>query len=291
MEQGTAPITTQIVEIHQDTQIPVEIESVDTHGITDAESHTETHTEEHSGIHVALAPEQIGTFLGLPITNTLFTSLIVSAVLMGVAVLLGSRLKVIPGRMQLFFEELVSGLHGFIENALEDARLARKYFPLLAAVFIFIAFANLTEFIPGVGSVGFTSADGAFSPLLRSVNTDLNNTLALTFIVVFAIEMAGVLAHGFWGYMHKFFNFSSPINFIVGIIEFVTEAARIISFSFRLFGNIFAGEVLIAVVTYFVPYVLPVPLMAFEMFVGVVQGLIFMLLTLFFIKLAVSKAH
>lgn len=130
-----------------------------------------------------------------------------------------------------------------------------------------------------------------FVPLLRSMNTDLNMTLALTIVVVLVIEFAGIITLGFFKYGSKFINFSSPINFVVGLIELVSETARLVSFSFRLYGNIFAGEVLIGVITFFVPYILPSGLMAFELFVGFVQAAIFSLLTLFFIKLAITEAH
>jgi F-type H+-transporting ATPase subunit a len=132
---------------------------------------------------------------------------------------------------------------------------------------------------------------GETVPLLRPVNTDLNVTLALAIIAVFSIEISGIVLLGFWRYGSKFFNFTSPLNFVVGIIEFISELSRFISFSFRLFGNIFAGEVLLAVAGFFMPYVLPVPLMAFETFVGVVQAAVFAMLMLFFIKLAIAEPH
>src|SRR5690606_17196780 len=119
------------------------------------------------------------------------------------------------------------------------------------------------------------------APFLRAPNTDLNVTLALTIIVVTVIELAGVFTIGLWRYAGKFINFSSPLNFVVGLIELISEAGRLVSFSFRLFGNIFAGEVLIAVVVFFVPYAIPVPLMAFEVFVGFIQAAVFAMLTLF----------
>src|SRR3989344_2475897 len=122
-------------------------------------------------------------------------------------------------------------------------------------------------------------------------NTLLTSWLALAIIAVFTIEIAGIVAGGFFRYAGKFLNFSSPLNFVVGIIELVSELSRFVSFSFRLFGNIFAGEVLLAVAAFFVPYVLPVPLMSFELFIGVVQAAVFALLTLFFIKLAIAEPH
>lgn len=243
------------------------------------------------GVHVALSAERLGDVFGIPITNTLVTSWIVMALLIVAGIVVGSRLKMVPGRFQTFVELLFGYVDDFIKTTLENAVWARRLFPLLLTLFLFIAVANMLEFTPGIGSIRFHNAAGESVPLLRSVNTDLNMTLALTIIVVLFIECAGIIALGFWKYAGKFFNFSSPINFAVGIIEFVSELSRFVSFSFRLFGNIFAGEVLIGVVAFFVPYLLPVPLMAFEMFVGIVQGAVFALLTLFFVKLAIAEPH
>jgi F-type H+-transporting ATPase subunit a len=243
-----------------------------------------------AGIHVALSAEQIGTIFGIPLTNTLLMSWIVMALLFIFAIVVRSKLSLIPGKFQTFVELLFTYVYDFIETTLEDSTWAKRIFPLLLTLFLFIALANLLEFTPGVGSFTIVH-DGETAPLLRSMNTDLNVTLALTFIVMFAIEFAGIFALGIFRYAGKFINFSSPINFVVGLIELVSELSRFVSFSFRLFGNIFAGEVLIAVVSFFVPYFLPAPLMAFEMFVGIVQGAVFALLTLFFVKMAIAEPH
>ena len=243
-----------------------------------------------SGIHVALAPEQVGTLFGLPITNTLLTSWAVIALLVVIAVVMGKSLKMVPSRFQTFLEALVEYVYDFISDTLEDRKWARRMFPLLMTLFLFIATSNLLEFTPGIGSIGLWKGE-EFLPLFRSVNSDLNVTLALAVIVVFTIEISGIIAVGLWKYAGKFINFSSPLNFIVGIIELVSELSRFVSFSFRLFGNIFAGEVLLAVAGFFVPYLLPVPLMSFELFVGIVQAAVFALLTLFFVKLAIADPH
>ena len=239
------------------------------------------------GIHVSLAAEKLGEFFGLPITNTLVTSWAVMALLIVLAVIISRNVSLIPGRLQTALEIVFGFAYDYIESILESRDLARRFFPLLTTTFLFIWIANALEFTPGIGSITIKHA-GEAVPLLRSVNTDLNMTLALTLIAVLVIEFAGMITLGFWRYWNKFFTLKSPIASVVGIIEFVSEMARVISFSFRLFGNIFAGEVLIAVVAFFVPYVLPVPLMAFEMFVGVVQAAIFTLLMLFFIKMAIT---
>ena len=240
------------------------------------------------GIHIALAAEKLGTFLGIPITNSLITAWLTMAVLIIVGLVIGRGAKLVPTRLQLLFESMFEYVYDFMTQILESREEARKYFPLLMTLFLFIFIANMSHFIPGVGSITYTDAAGHIYPLLRAPNTDLNVTLALTIITVIVIELAGVFTVGLWRYAGKFINFSSPVNFLVGLIELISEAARLVSFSFRLFGNIFAGEVLIAVVVFFVPYILPVPLMAFEVFVGFVQAAVFTMLALFFIKLAIT---
>jgi F-type H+-transporting ATPase subunit a len=247
------------------------------------------------GIHVSLAPETLAHIGGLPITNTLLTSWISVAILLALAFVLGSRLRMVPGKFQTLVESIILFMHDFVTEALASEKWTRRAFPLILAIFLFILTSNLIEFTPGIGSILVHTAGEAGRaesvPLLRSVNTDLNVTLALAIIAVISIEIMGILAVGFFRYGSKFINLSSPVNFIVGLIELVSELARFVSFSFRLFGNIFAGEVLIAVVTFFAPYIIPVPLMAFEVFVGFVQAAIFALLTLFFLKLAITPVE
>jgi len=246
-----------------------------------------------SGINVVLAPEQLGTLWGLPVTNTLLTSWAVVILLLIVGFVMGRRLKMIPSRFQTLLEWLVSFVYDYVAETLESRTMARRFFPFLTTIFLFIFTSNLLEFTPGVGSFGiFTSWGGTFIPLFRSVNTDLNVTLTLAIISFLTIEITGALTIGVVKYAGKFINFhNGVIGFFVGIVELFSEIARVISFSFRLFGNIFAGEVLILVVTYFLPVIAPVPVMAFEIFVGFVQAAIFALLTLFFIKIAIMEPH
>jgi F-type H+-transporting ATPase subunit a len=245
-----------------------------------------------SGIQVILAPEVIGHIGSLAITNTLITSWVVVVLLIIVAFLIGSRLKMTPSRPQVLFEWLVGFIYDYVAETLESRDLARTFFPYLCTIFLFIFTSNLIEFTPGIGSIGFFQADGGFVPLFRSVNTDLNVTLMLAILSFLTIEVTGFAVIGFWKYAGKFFNFHGGfVGFFVGIFEFLSELSRLISFSFRLFGNVFAGEVLILVVTYFLPIIAPVPVMAFEIFVGFVQAAIFALLTLFFIKIAIMEPH
>lgn len=250
-----------------------------------------TATAASNGIHISLAAEKLGTFLGVPITNTLIMSLVVLAILGTFAFFVRRGINMVPGRVQTLLETLFTGILDYMAETLEDAKLARKLFPLILTIFLFIFTANVIEFTPGIGSVGFYQAGGEFTPLLRSMNTDINTTLALTIIVFLVIEFMGVVTLGALKYGKKFVNLTSVLGFLVGIIELFSELARLVSFSFRLFGNIFAGEVMILVIQHFVPMVLPVPIMAFEVFVGFMQAAIFSLLTLFFVKIAVTEAH
>jgi F-type H+-transporting ATPase subunit a len=244
-----------------------------------------------NGINVILAPERIGTFFGLPITNTLVTSWVVVILLAIIAIVVGRNVKMVPSRFQVLLEELFGFVYDYIAETLESRDMARRFFPYLITIFLFIFTSNLIEFTPGIGSIGFFGAGGAFTPLFRSVNTDLNVTLMLAILSFFTIEITGIVTIGILKYAGKFVNFHSVIGFIVGIIELFSEIARVIAFSFRLFGNIFAGEVLMLVVIYFLPLIAPVPIMVFELFVGFVQAAIFALLTLFFIKLAITEPH
>lgn len=243
------------------------------------------------GIHIMpISAEQIGTVYGIPVNNALLTTWAVMAILIAVAFFAGRSVKLIPGKIQLIFETLIAFVYDYMTETLGKRKSARIFLPLILTLFLFIFFANTLQFVPGIGSVGIWK-DGEFLPLFRSINTDLNVTLALALISFFTIEFTGIKTLGLFSYLGKFINFKSPLAFIVGLIELGSELVRIISFSFRLFGNILAGEVLIAVVAYFVPYLLPSAVMGFEIFIGFVQAGIFALLTLLFIKLAVMKPH
>lgn len=243
------------------------------------------------GIHISLKPEVIGHIGNIPITNTLLMSWVVVLVLAFFGSMIGRRAALVPKKVQVAVELLFTSVLTYIEETLEDKKLARKFFPLLMTIFLFIFTANALEFTPGIGSLGFFHEAGDFTPLLRSMNTDFNMTLALAVISFFVIEVTGVAILGFLKYFKKFVNVSSVMGFLVGLMELLSEVARLISFSFRLFGNIFAGEVLIMVAMAFLPGLLPVPLMVFEVFVGFIQAAVFALLTLFFVKIAVTEAH
>lgn len=244
----------------------------------------------HEGIEVVLRAEQLGSVFGFPITNSLIMAWLIMALLIGAAYWFRSTITLVPGRLQAGIEWVFEGAIGYMAEVLESETLARRFFPLVATIFIFVALMNELEFFPGVGSIGFIR-DGMFLPLLRTPTTDLNFTLALAAISFFVIEITSIAILGVFKYTGKYVNLHSPVGFAVGVIELISNIGRLISFSFRLFGNIFAGEVLVLVAGYFLPYFLPAPLMGFEMFIGIIQALVFAMLTLFFIKLAIMDPH
>jgi F-type H+-transporting ATPase subunit a len=208
-------------------------------------------------------------------------------------VIFRARLSLVPGRLQAGIEWAFEFAIDYMAEVLESRELAERFFPLVATIFLFIAFSNELEFFPGVGSIGIVHP-GSFLPVLRTPTTDLNFTLALAAISFFVIEATGVAILGFFRHMSRYVNVHSSVGFVVGLLEILSNLGRLITFSFRLFGNIFAGEVMVLVAGYFLPYLLPAPLEAFEMFIGLVQALVFAMLTLFFIKLAIMdpvEAH
>jgi F-type H+-transporting ATPase subunit a len=244
----------------------------------------------HSGISVVLSAEHLGSVFGFPITNSIVMAWVVMALLIGFAYFFGRSLTLIPGRFQAGVEWAFEGAIAYMSEVLGSEKLARRFFPLVASIFLFIAVINELEFFPGVGSLGLVHGE-EFLPFLHAPTADLNFTLALAIIAFFTIEITGIATLGVFKYVGKYVNLKSPIGFAVGLIELVSNLGRLISFSFRLFGNVFAGEVMILVASYFLPYVLPAPLMGFEMFIGLVQALVFAMLTLFFIKLAIMDPH
>lgn len=239
-------------------------------------------------LHISLAAERVGTLFGLPINNALITAWVVMSILILLGFLVRRRLSLVPGKLQNAFEMLIEYVLGIMEQTLGTRALALRYFPFIATIFLFILAANMLNFLPIFGTFGIHHGE-EFIPLFRGVNADLNVTLALAIIAFVVIELSGIFTLGVLKYGSKFVNFTGgAMGFIVGLLELIGNLARLISFSFRLFGAIFAGEVLLMVIGTFVPYFLPVPLMAFEAFIGILQAGIFAILTMAFIKLAIE---
>lgn len=241
--------------------------------------------------HIEIGAEKLFSVLGFPVTNALLTSWIVAALLIFVSFRMSRGIAVIPEILQNILEFFVEGFISMAEGILGSRQAAEKYFPLIATSFLFILTSNWLGIFPGVGSVGFFEGEGhatRFVPLLRSAASDINLTLALATVTVFLIHIFAVSAIGIRAHLGKFFSFKGPIEFFVGILEFISEFAKIISFSFRLFGNIFAGEVLLIITGFLAPFGAPIPFLILEIFVGFVQALVFAMLTTVFISIAVA---
>ncbi len=242
------------------------------------------------GIEIHLAPEVLFHIGSFPVTSTLLTAVVVAALLIFFAQRWGKNLTLKPSRLQVVIEALIMVPYSLVRTTLGNDSVARKVFPIIMTTFLFILCVNWFGLLPFVATVGLVHGDEV-APLFYPVATDLNFTLALALIAFFTIQISGIALLGVMNYGGKFITFSSPIAFAVGLIELISEFARIISFAFRLFGNIFAGKVLLVIAVFLVPYVIPVPLLAFEVFVGLIQAGIFAVLMLFFTKLAIAAPH
>lgn len=224
-------------------------------------------------------------------TNSYLLSLITLILLLATAFTLRKKIALVPGKLQSLFELLTEQFLGLMDGLLGDRRKSEKYFPVVATVFLFILVSNWLGLLPGVGSLLIREAGGEGTkmvPLFRSPGADLNFTLALALVAMLFVQFFGVLALGFKKYANKFFTLKNPIYTFVGLLELLSEFVKIVSFSFRLFGNVFAGEVLLGIVGFLVPYLVPLPFLFLETFVGFIQAFIFSMLTLVFIAMSVT---
>lgn len=281
-------------------------------------------------LHVSVRPEALWSVdipvLGtLDITNSLITMVLVMVFLVAVGRFIASRATMVPTHGQSIFEMAAEFNLTLVEST-AGKRVGRQIFPLVAGLFIFIIVANYAGLLPGVGTVGLEEEEeeehariaavlpsaGSVTPsmllqeaaeeeeehetvllpFLRSPSADLNMTLAMAVVVFIIVQIAGILAHGVGG---RIKHMADP--WWIFPIEAVSELSRIVSLSFRLFGNIFAGEVLIAVMiafgvaAYGVLFPLTTIFLFFEVLIGFIQALVFAILTLIYIALAVAGGH
>lgn len=255
--------------------------------------------------HISLTAEKIGSLFGLPITNSILMTWGVMLFLTLFAYGASHNITRVPSFLQSIAEIIVEGLYGLFKGVVGEHDI-RTFFPLLATIFLFVIIANWGGLLPGVGTIGFRKEStvatqvtheetkkehGTFVPLLRGATADLNTTLAIAIIAVVSIQYFGVRSLGF-SYFKKFINLKDPIMFGIGLLEIISEFSRIISFAFRLFGNIFAGEVLLTVIAFLMPLFVPLPFLGLELFVGFIQALVFSMLTAVFLNMAtVSHEH
>lgn len=232
-------------------------------------------------LHISIAAEEIGKLGPITVTNSMLTSWIVVAVLAFLFIKLSKSVKEIPSVKQLLVELPVEMIYLLCRSI--AGRKTRIFFPYIAVFFLFILAANWSGLVPGVGAILVKTHEGAV-PLLRAPTADLNLTFALALVSVGLIQYQGLKSLGL-KYLGKFFSLK-PAKAFIGFLELISELSKILSFSFRLFGNIFAGEVLLLVIAVLVPVLAPVPFYGLELFVGFIQALVFSMLTLVFFNLA-----
>lgn len=301
-------------------------------------------------LHISISAEPITTLGSLVISNSILTSLIVSALIITFAVatrLTLSKKLSQPAPLQNIAEFIIEALYGLVQSVTNDHKKTQKFMPLIVGFFVFILVNNWFGLLPGVGTVGITESEdghktvslapetitvpavsqayavtkqtealptseeehaastpsevvheeaapaehteeakhGKFVPLLRAGTADLNTTVALALVTMFSVQYWGV-SYLHLSYFKKFFDFSNPIMFFVGILELISDLSKVLSFAFRLFGNVFAGEVLLTVIGALVPLVVPMVFYGLEIFVGAIQALVFSLLSLIFYYMA-----
>lgn len=270
----------------------------------ETETTTNTNTVSHEVTLYAEPIFNIGTFT---VTNTLINSWVVVILVVLLAVAIRKSLKRIPKGIQNAFEIIVEGAMKLADSVTGDRRKTQKIFPIVFAIFTFIILNNWLGLLPGIGSIGWLEqghGESVFVPFFRGGTADLNTTLALALFAVIASNAFGIITVGIWRYLNKFINVQAlaqvptrikkepsiaivnPIKFFVGLIEIIGEVAKVASLSFRLFGNIFAGEVLLTSMAAIFAFVVPIPFMFLEIIIGLIQALIFAMLMLVYFTIA-----
>lgn len=237
------------------------------------------------GLNISLSPEILFYAGSWPISNTFFWSIVVTIFLIIGSFLLRRNLRLVPGKLQNILEMLFEGAYSFVEDTVGDKKKAKKVFPLVFTMFFFVFFCNLLVYIPGQSAVTLKTAGGVV-PLFRAIIADYSLVFMMTMISVLVTQIVAIAVAGPWKYVTKFINFRSPLKCFLGIMDLIGELAKIMSLSFRLFGNIFAGEVLGAVMLFLFPFFLPLPFLFLGLLTAVVQPFVFSVLTLVFISMA-----
>ena len=255
---------------------------------------------EHAKHELPLYAVELARIGKFPITNSMVVTWIVAAALIIFARRAMRNPKQVPEGAQNFWEWLVESLHKFLENIIGHD-LVQKTFWFFATIFILILFCNWFGLIPGVGTIGWGHKDAAgnfvvTNPLFRGANADLNMTFAMAMVFFLCWTVWAIQANGVGGFLMHIFGAKGNttgalkvlmvvVFFIVGILEVVSILFRPVSLSFRLFGNIYAGESMLEAMAQIVPalaWLIPIPFYFLEVLVGMVQALVFMLLTAVF---------
>jgi len=240
---------------------------------------------------VSFAPETIFHLGKIPITNTILHTLLVDSLLIGGTFILNKKLTLIPiNFFQNAMESIIETFYNLTESVAKPA--ASKIFPYFMSFFLFILLANWSSLLPGVGTIGIRE-HGELIPFLRGTTSDLNTTLGLALVSAVATHMLSIQTIGIKDYLSRYFSLN-PLNLFIGILEVISEITKVVSLSFRLFGNIFAGEVVLLTVSSIFAFVFPLPFLLLEIIVGMVQALVFSMLTMVFMAILTTshnKSH
>lgn len=253
-------------------------------------------------IHVpTLAPEIIFRVAGFPITNTMLNVWVALAIFLVIGFFVKRSLSLRPGKFQNACEYFLESILGYFDQVTGDRKKTIRFLPIVGSVFFFILLSNWLGLLPGTGSITYDH-----EPLFRPANTDLNLTVAMALVAVLSSHFFGFLSVGVFTHLNKFIQlgtlvksfrhgpiaiFTALVNMLVGLIEIVSEISKIVSLSLRLFGNIFAGEVLITVMASLAGLLVPTPFMMLELLVGIVQASVFAILTIVYLTIASEEPH
>lgn len=260
--------------------------------------------------HPELPAETVFHIFGFAITNSIITAWITITFLVALSYVVTRRMKLVPGRLQAAFEFLLGWLFDLCRSVAGEKN-GRRFFPVVTTIFLFVAFNAWLALLPGYGSITVNTAEGEVVHLLRAANTDINMPLAIALSTVFLVQYFGFRSLGH-RYAAKFINvggffrsarqvakgklgpgfsgmFTGIVQIFVGFLELLSEFIHVISFTFRLFGNMTAGEILILVAVFLVPWLFALPFYGLELLIGFIQALIFAGLTLIFLTLAVTS--
>jgi F-type H+-transporting ATPase subunit a len=258
--------------------------------------------------NVTLFAEPLFHFGSFIVTNSLITTSLAVAVIVVLSFLLRMKMRVIPGKLQNIFEIMIENALQLCDQVTGNRALSIKIFPIAISVFFFILINNWLGLLPlgGFGILERSEQGLAFVPFLRGGTADINTTIALAVMAVLGANIFGIFTIGLWKTFNKYVNLKvlggiftkirheptiiivAPITFFVGLIEIVGEFAKVASLSFRLFGNVFAGEVLLVSMAALVAYIVPIPFLFLELLVGVIQALIFSILLVVYFTIAAT---
>ena len=239
---------------------------------------------------ISLAPSVIFHLGPIPVTTTLILQIVVILLIVTTFIVLAKSWRTIPGKFQAVMEMLLTAAYAQVQNVTHNEQRTKMLFPLSFSLFIFILVSNLITLFPGLGAISLQVGDQQIS-LFRSVLADYSMILVMTVLVVMLCQIGFVMTHGFGKYLKNFFDFSGPIAFFLGLMNIISEFAKVLSLSFRLYGNVFAGEVLMAVITALVPYFVPFPFFVLSTFSSVIQAYVFALLSTIFINSTLEVAE